>query len=171
MNEKKARRQKKERRLRVKCSYPGHLHPAAVDDFAGKFNLDRANLYRLVKKMQHQIEVLTEALLGKGSFPTDSELYIDDPVPGRVYLEAGYMAVIGAVIETETVLMQAYTKGVRQFVFLGLEDNGSPYLRVDTSSDCPEDEIIIGSIEANGNVDNNPVEKHRLKNQWYDTVT
>lgn len=137
------------RELRVPRKYTGDLHPSMSDDFVGDFNRDRANLYYHVHALQRQVEILSDALFGKGLLPNNpARLYFDTDVPGRVYLEEGCLAFAGVIIETREVLFQSFELG--QYVFLSVDPEGNCLLVTRPGKDSASNEVRVGYIDGTG---------------------
>ncbi len=145
---------------KINRAYPGALVSARGDTFLTTFNSDRSQVYGHSEQLEAQHELLATSFVGKGTIPGNSaECYVDTPVAGRVYCEAGYQAVIGAAVETSEVISQAYTAGVLNHVFLVLSTTGTLSLRVSTSATEGENEVWIADVSDAGVIDNEPVGK------------
>lgn len=149
-------KEKAQKLMSIPRRFPGSLHPSQSDNFTADFNQDRARIYAHLEDLQRQVEVLTESLVGKGLLPNNkAKIYVDNPMPGRVYLEAGCYAVAGAVGFTETVLEQGYELGRRQFVILSINHAGNESLIVSENPDTAINEVLVGVVEADGSANNN----------------
>jgi hypothetical protein len=136
--------------------FPGEMYPSRSNDFNRDFNADRKRVYQLIDRLARQVEMLS-GFIGRGTVRScPAKLYIEEDKPGRVFLEAGYQAVITEPVETEEVLFQGYRKGLTHYVYLVLNEDDSLSLQCASGATDDPAWLLIGMIGTDGTVDNDP---------------
>lgn len=137
---------------------PGALAAGTGLSFRTNLNADRAIVYGHLTALEAALELLASSYCGKGTIPGGSQnLYIDDPVSGRVYCPVGYAAVItGAPVITTAIISQAYTPSELNYVYLVVSTSGVLSLRVSTTASEAANELLIATVTAVPAIDNAP---------------
>ena len=140
---------------------PGDLAAGTGTTFRTNLNTDRAILYAHLVAIETMLELICSAIFGKGTISVNTAvLTIDDPVAGRVYCPANYMAIIGgAAVKTTATIYQSYTPSVLNHVFLVVATDGTLTLRCSTSATEAANELWIADVTAVPAIDNEPTGK------------
>jgi len=146
----------------IQRTNPGDLSAGDGLTFRTNLNSRLALLFGHTDSLERETETFAGEYAGKGTMPGNTaELYIDNPVSGRVYCPVNYKAVIGgAPVITLGILEQGYTGSALNHVYLVVATDGALSLRVATGAvEEAANELWIADVTAVPEIENEPTGK------------